>query len=54
MCLKSIDYFLFMEVIFVAENNKDINHKLLVTGLRHQGLNLQHWELLLIVCETEY
>lgn len=39
-----------MEVIFVTENNKDINHNPLVTGLCHQCLNLQHWESLLIVC----
>ena len=43
-----------MEVVFVAENNKDINHKLLVTGLWHWYLNLQHWELLLMACEAEY
>lgn len=43
-----------MEVVFVAEINKDINHKLLVTGLHHRYLNLQHWELLFMACETEY
>lgn len=42
-----------MEVVFVAENNKDINHKPLVTALHHWYLNLQYWELLLMACETE-
>lgn len=43
-----------MDVFFVAENKKDVNHKLVVTGLRHRYLNLQHWELLLMACETEH
>lgn len=47
------DYFLFMNAVFVAENNKDVNHEPLVTGLCHQYLNLQLWELLLVTCEIE-
>lgn len=43
-----------MDIVFVAENKKDVNHKLLVTSLRHRYLNLQHWEWLLMAYETEY
>lgn len=42
-----------MNVASVAENNKDVNHEPLVTGLYHQYLNLQPWELLLMTCEAE-
>lgn len=41
-----------MNVVSVAENNEDVNCEPLVTGLYHQYLNLQHWELLLMTCET--
>lgn len=50
---KFTDCVLFMNVVSVAENNKDVNHEPLVTGLYQGYLNLQRWELLLMTCETK-